>query len=462
MTTSLDPVLIQFATVKTGSKRLLLLRGLFVLLALVVISIAFRTYFRYSTADVMHPDVREFSNAEYPENPANHSVHHGRYNDRKLTLVKRDETHFDFILESDQPHVAKIAFRNVDVSLMTPGIPEWAKNDSGLQRIALTDRQWNRQQVNFGGLDSPSVEITGGDGFEAKNLFSAELAKNCLNAGLWEILLFTNENNSKTLYYQGWFTFPLGHYRDLFEHNTGLSYHDHWYYLEHWFDPEGTPVSLTGLRKVVNEKAVTARFDKSEPIIAAGEQIRKRKTTLGENLVSWNDIYKRSIAFASFIPPGRYSVSHEWNQKYSKMRQFDRAVLRTVETPTTPAPLTELELVFSDPETKDVYRFFASGFDPDNLPQLSMNQYHNGLYMPMGIGIPPFMQGYGDLQKVPPYKSPYFSVLLDKDDRWIDHHAFALDGAVMHRDQDNADLLHVYLLSYERHTLVAHVIIPLG
>ena len=32
----------------------------------------------------------------------------------------------------------------------------------------------------------------------------------------------------------------------------------------------------------------------------------------------------------------------------------------------------------------------------------------------------------------------------------------AIDGPVIHRDEDNPDLVHLYLMSYERHLLVSH------
>ena len=85
-----------------------------------------------------------------------------------------------------------------------------------------------------------------------------------------------------------------------------------------------------------------------------------------------------------------------------------------------------------------------------------------GLYMPMGIGIPPFYQTYEELKQNPPDKSPYFSVLLDSQDKWIDHHTVAVDGPVMHLDINNPKLLHLYLLSYERHTLISHFLIDVS
>src|SRR6266700_7087313 len=146
-------------------------------------SLGVRTHLRYRTQEVMDLTVREYSHVEYPEDPGECSIHCGNYHGRTLRLVRKDATHFDFILEPTQPHVAKVVFHDVDVSLLTPSLPEWTYADEGLPRIALTDRQWNRQQVRFGGPGSPHVEVTGGDGWEKENLYSAELASNCLNAG---------------------------------------------------------------------------------------------------------------------------------------------------------------------------------------------------------------------------------------------------------------------------------------
>ena len=81
--------------------------------------------------------------------------------------------------------------------------------------------------------------------------------------------------------------------------------------------------------------------------------------------------------------------------------------------------------------------------------------------MPMGIGVPPFFLSYEDLKRNPPDKSPYFSVLLDSHDKWINHHEVAIDGPVLHRDMNNPNLIHVYLLSYERHSLVGHFLLKI-
>ncbi|OUL19162.1 hypothetical protein BV375_32960 [Nostoc sp. 106C] len=57
-----------------------------------------------------------------------------------------------------------------------------------------------------------------------QNLYEIVLTNNCLNAGFWEIPLFTKKDNNKSLYYQNWFTFPLGHYKNIFENINKISY----------------------------------------------------------------------------------------------------------------------------------------------------------------------------------------------------------------------------------------------
>jgi hypothetical protein len=81
------------------------------------------------------------------------------------------------------------------------------------------------------------------------------------------------------------------------------------------------------------------------------------------------------------------------------------------------------------------------------------------MYMPMGIGVPPFFQSYDVLERNRPELSPYFSVLLDSKNRWINHHKVAIDGVILHRDETGPELFHAYLLSYERHTLIVHCIL---
>ncbi len=432
--------------------------------ATVVLAFAgFWFLYRYATAPVMIVPIKEYSSSEYPEEPGDRSIDYGRYSDRYLKLVERDATHFDFNFESKHSYGATIEFNNIDVALTTPGVPAWTKGDPNLERIALTDRQWNRQQASFA-RGSEHLEVSGGNGFERDHLIEADLAKNCLNAGLWEVLLYDREDGRKTLYYHGWFTFPLGYYKEIFGHNTGLSYWKHWYYLEHWFNPAGLKLNLARLRTVLDQRTAPAEFLSRERIFAYGEQRAKlRFLDLGD-LSTWGDFFSPAglkISFPTFAPPGRYFVSKPWKNEYWRLAKFDKAILRDVKSPASDKPLLEIELVFTNGRTGEPTRFIVSGVDLQSLPQLDISDYPKGLYMPMGIGVPPFFQSYEDLEKGPPDKSPYFSVMLDGQNRWINHHEVAIDGPVLFRDKVNPDLLHLLLLSYERHTLIGHYVISL-
>ena len=287
-----------------------LVRAMLVLLVAAVVGIVY-FFSRYTVAEETTIDLYEFPAFKYSEDPSGRSPYYSEYKGRRLKLVQLDDTHFDFIFEPLEDHVAKVVFKNVDVSLMTPGIPEYAKADDGLRRVGLTDREWNRQQVQFY-VGTDAVEVTGGDGFEEENLQIASLARNCLNAGLWELLLFTKTETGKEMYYQGWFTFPMGQYKRLWEQNTELSYWNdlNFYRMEHWLDPAGSVLPLDKLRTIVSEEEIDSKFDPEEPICFAGEQIRKRRTVQAPGVRNWGDVVEKrdSIRFATFHPPGYYDT----------------------------------------------------------------------------------------------------------------------------------------------------------
>lgn len=417
---------------------------------------------RYKYDQEMEVKLKELSNIEYPANPAGLSKNFQRYGNRELRVIQRDDTHFDFVLEPTNEKTAKIVIKNVDLSLLIPKAPEWTKQDENLELIAFVEREWNRQQISFP-VDSEHIEVSGGDGFEKENLTEVALARNCINAGLWEVLLSFKEDDKKGLYYQGWFTLPMGHYKNVFEKINNLSYWKHWWKLEHWQDPSGTVVKPNLLREVIDEREVTAKLPLDEEVIVSGEQVRKVRTTLASNLRTWGDFYsgKNEINFATFRPPGFYDPNKLHHSEYWRIGKFEKAILRDIKPVGVKKDLQELELVFSDTKTGEQNRLYFSGIDFKELPQLAIEDYPKGLYMPMGIGVGPFYQAYEELKKNPPYESPYFSVLLDSNDGWIDHHKVAVDGAAMHLDKDNPDLLHLYLLSYERNTLVGHLYINL-
>ena len=66
------------------------------------------------------------------------------------------------------------AFRDLDLRWFVPRIPALAKANDTLTRVALMQREFNRNETKFGAV---------GDFAETK------IANNCLRAGLWELVL---------------------------------------------------------------------------------------------------------------------------------------------------------------------------------------------------------------------------------------------------------------------------------
>jgi hypothetical protein len=445
-------------------KKAVLFGSLAALVGLLGVGVLGLTWFnsRYQVKDEMQVKLAELSNAEYSANPSSLSKDFQRYAGRELTVIKKDDTHFDFILEPTNEKTARIVIKDVDLSLMVPKVPAWVKGNAALENVALFSREWNRQQVTFP-ADSEHIEITGGDGFEKESIQEIALTNNCLNAGYWEVSLSVKEGENKNMYYQGWFTFPMGHYKSVFETVNGFSYWPHRWKLEHWKIPQNATVALDSLREVVSEKEASAQFPLNERIIAGGEQARKVRTMLATNLTTWGDFYTNpeNVKFATFRAPGYYDAEKAQKNQYWRIGEFKGANLREVKPTGTTQTLQEIELVFGDTRTGDENKLLISGIDIEKLPQLPVSKYSDGVFTPLGIGIPPFGQSYEKLESNPPDENPSFSLLLDSEGQWIEHHSLGVAGISMHLDEKNPDRLHLYLLSYERSTLIAHFLIDL-
>ncbi|WP_447979958.1 hypothetical protein [Candidatus Nitrospira bockiana] len=413
---------------------------------------------RYDDAPEQVVPLTAFSSAEYPEDPEDRSAVFGNYPHRRLRIERLAETRVRFVLEPASPHSTTIELPDVDLAHFVAAVPPWAKSDADLTKIGLIDREWNRQQVQFS-RDAFVQVHDGGDGFEQHRLSRVDLARNCLNAGLWELLLFTTEDGMERVYEHVWFTFPLGLYKHLFERVNGLSYWDHWWSLEHWVDPAGTPVRLDRIRTVEQERPVAPDVRWHEPPAARGEQALKRRNILAPPVYTYRDWYAQPVRFASFIPPGRYSVAHPRETKLQYLADLTGAVLRRVRMPGHPQPLVEIELVFRNSDTGEVSRLIFGGLDLDKLPLTTPESYERGWQAPMGIANPSFFERYEDLVAVPPAGRTFYGFHLDAHHRWIDHHAVGVDGPLLHRDARDPATLHLYLLSYERHALLNHVVL---
>lgn len=416
---------------------------------------------RYDDRSQQTVALTAFSKDLYPENPENTSQVFGGYPHRELAIERLDATRFRFVLQPSTPQAAAVELTDVDLAHMVATVPPWAQTDSDLTKISLIDREWNRQQVRFA-RSSHHVQVReGGDGFEQRTLSRIDLARNCLNAGLWELLLFTTEDGEERVYEHLWFTFPLGLYKQLFERVNGLSYWSYWWRLEHWVDPSGTPIRVDRLRTVEQEWPVQATAQWDEPVAVSGEQARKRKNILTPVAVTYRDWYNQPVQFASFIPPGRYSRAHPRETQLHYLAELTGALMRQVKLSGGTESLFEIELAFRSSKTGEPTRLILGGLDWTGIPVASPAQYDRGSSVPLGIGNPGFFESYEEVVANPPTQRTFYGFILDSQNRWLDHHAIGVDGPLLHWDADDPALLHLYLLSYERHALLNHLVVAM-
>ncbi|MDP3090635.1 MAG: hypothetical protein Q8N04_08160 [Nitrospira sp.] len=216
---------------------------------------------------------------------------------------------------------------------------------------------------------------------------------------------------------------------------------------------------MDGLRMVEREwpAQVTAQWDESVP--AVGEQARKRKNILTPIATTYREWYNQPVRFASFIPPGRYSRAHPRETQLHYLAELTGAIVRRVKLMEDTDSLFEIELAFRSSKTGESTRLILGGLNWATIPVASPEQYDRGWQVPLGIGNPSFFESYEQVVASPPIQRTFYGFHLDAQNHWLDHHAIGVDGPLFHWDADGPSLLHLYLLSYERHTLLNHVIL---
>ncbi len=353
--------------------------------------------------------------------------------------------------------------RDIDLARFIPQVPEFAQDDPALTRWFLTEREFNRQRVIFA-AGSEHIDIPGGFAGYSPDQLSIGLTNNCLGAGYWELAIYAETPTGRETVYQGYFDFSRGAYADMVSELNPTSYWKQARTMEAW--PgfgflKGTQFNLSDFRNVINETEVPATDFADEEIMAFGEQDKKSNLIVGEIAgPTWADLRASDLQFQSFVPPGIYEESKLWGSDYSQIETLDTVIGREIESPLTTEPLKEVEMVFDGSE--GTRKLILTGLDMEAIPQLAAENYSDGIYMPLGFGTP-FTQDYEDLKRINPAEHPFMTMVLDGDNRVVDYRIdIGLNGIVLHRDETNPDILHIYPMSYERITLVGHYTVDLS
>jgi len=402
----------------------------------------------------------ELSDEEYPDNP-DISVRHSKYSETEMGAIEfiRNGEGFDIVITPSKKEDDTVRMNGIHLMEFIPTIPKYAKNDKYMSLISVVIQEWNRNQVKW--VDEELLSVIPED-FEVngERITRIDLARNCLNSYLWELFFYADVDGNDVVFYHGWFDFPHDLYKELFEERNGEKFDDYARYMEDWKDPSNEKLDLSLIRKVITSKNVRFVNHDEEMYPISGERKKKEMEVIyPEKYSKMSDFHTDSALFATFSPPGYYTRSDPRHTELGRFHELENVSYR--KTASEGIEHDELHLVFKR-RNGEVTRLVFGGINFEDLPVLEVKDANAGSQYSMGIGNHPFYEDCKAHDALCCYDNPYFGVLLDKDGKWLDSHAIGIDGPLLHIDKDNPNIVHVWLLSFERHALVGHYEIDLS
>ena len=413
----------------------------------------------------------ELSDDKYPDNPDIEIRHQldGQFSHHEIVIDKNSNNLYNLhILPNPSNKISDtILLEDVNLLEFIPTFPDYIKEDPYMVKIGLINQEWNRQQVKF--LEG-QFQIKGSN-LESKSIVRVDLARNCLNAYLWEIIAFAkNENGAIRPCYHGWFDFPRELYASLFLQRNKVPFSEHKAYLEDWIDPEQDKINFDLLRTLDNNntKVLTVENKKLKNLNDAyypliGERKKKFKNIINPLVpTSINDFLNDSTLFGTFTPPGFYNTKDPRKTYLSKLGILERVIFNeTLSNNTNKDKTFELKFVFSSNFDAAITNMIIGGLDKTKIPSLSIEDAKDGFQMPMGIANHSFYETYDFMQTNHSKENPYYGLLLNENENFMDSHWLGIDGPLLHWDKKKKDMLHVWILSFERHAFVGHYALQL-
>ena len=354
-----------------------------------------------------------------------------------LELLPRGEGRYDVRLI---PGEGAPSLDKADLRLLVPRVPRLAKGDAALTRLALIQREFNRNEVHN---DLPG------------NL-DLSIANNCLEQGLWEIKLARNDPDKTVTLFHAWFTFPKAEYARLFEDVNGLPYRDYENLFASYPGVGGFRLPLEALRTAKAERELP-RLDThaGDPIQRLSEQQRKTKLLLTPDIATYGDFTqpaKQPITTAKFNVPGVYDDKDAMRFDLTWLSKPSRIVWREVSH--AQAAFPEIEADF-----ENGYRILIADSRLSGLPARTEAPRSEAdvLKLVCGIGTPIIHAPAAERTAEVTEDRPRYLMLLDAKGNHVDNHLTGVDGVYVWREAGNPGLLHVWLVGYERIAFVAHL-----
>lgn len=339
-----------------------------------------------------------------------------------------------------------LILKNLDLSEFIPTIPAAIKSDEYLSFLSIVNQEWNRNQVSFSKKHFKS---------QNKKIIRVDIARNCLNAYLWEIAIYVLEDGKEVPYSHGWFDFPHELYAQFFKTKNTREFAEFKPWLENWQDPESKSIDFKTLRKVLDTVAVAAQDLSDQMYPLAKARLKKRKEVIYPiDFITMRELQTDSALFATFTPPGFYNKNDPRVTELGRFYTLTNTRFLQVKSAVSGDTLYEVQLTFKHQTNYSQTTLVLGGLDLKDFPVLDPEKANNGWKTSMGFANHTFYETYSDHIKNKTEEQPYYGFLIDEQGRWLDSHKVGIDGPIFHFTDSARTKLNLWLLSFERHALV--------
>lgn len=355
-----------------------------------------------------------------------------------LELVPRGEGFYDLRL---LPGDGARELRGADLRLLVPRVPRLARGEDALTRLALIQREFNRNEVHNPLPDGTDLSI----------------ANNCLERGLWEVKLARQQDGRTVTLFHAWFTFPKDEYARLFQSANGMDYEAYDRLFASYPGVGGFVLPLAALRAVKSERELTGLdVHAADPIERLTEQRNKTKL-LKTEIAAYGDFARsdtQPITTAKFNPPGLYDQADTMRFDLTWLARPSRVLWREVASPRVKGAFPEVEVRF-----ENGYRILIADAKLSELaPRREVPATESDvLKLVCGIGTPVIHATAAERAAEISEDRPRYLMILDARGNHVDNHLTGVDGVYAWRDAGDPGRLHLWLVGYERIALVAHL-----
>lgn len=355
-----------------------------------------------------------------------------------LELARRADGRYDVRL---LPGETAPQLRDADLRLLVPRVPRLARGNDALTRLALIQREFNRNEVH-----NPLP-----DGLD----FS--IANNCLERGLWEVKLARSEAGKTVTIFHAWLTFPKEEYARLFREANGLDYEKYDTLFASYPGVGGFPLPLGALRSVKSERELASLETHAADRLERLTEQRGKMKLLKTEVAIYGDFTRpdrQPIATAKFVVPGLYDQADSMRFDLTWLAHPSRILWREVSSPRVPGAFPEIELDYANG-----YRILMADTKLADLPVRREVPESEGdvLKLVCGIGTPVIHAPAAERAAEISEDRPRYLMILDAQGNHVDNHLTGVDGVYAWRDGAEPGRLHLWLVGYERIALVSHL-----